>query len=406
MCATLLGGMLAVGVNYFADCAGHKAEPIILAAAVFVQSGATTFARFYPGIKTKYDYGLLVFILTFSFMTISGYRVHNLFVQASQRLASIIVGCVLCILISLFVCPIWAGEDLHKLTIHNMEGLAQSCEGCVAEFFRGGDSDKDKVSKGYKCVLNSTSLEESLANFARWEPAHGSFGFRYPWLQYLKMGAAMRGCAYYVEALNGCLNSETMAPSSVKSHMAAPCMQIAAECSKVLIQLADSIKTMTKNPNSDLMIEKMNKAMEELQKCLISHPELFNVSKRWQINDDDGGNNTDSEAKNLLQFSIHKQVKNAEKTQKKSAIENSKKTAINFMDGLAVATVACLLKEIVARLSTVIKAVDELGKRANFKSAENKQITVLLIPPLSPAAAKEGSPPPSLKKVLRRCTSV
>ncbi|GLJ55831.1 hypothetical protein SUGI_1198740 [Cryptomeria japonica] len=129
MCATSLGGSLAVGVNCVADCAGHKAEPIILAAAA------------------RYDYGLLIFILTFSFIAVSGYRVDNLFVEAYERLATIVI------------CPIWAGEDLHKLIIHNMEGLAESCEGCVAEYFRdGGDSHKDKVSKGYKCVLNSASM--------------------------------------------------------------------------------------------------------------------------------------------------------------------------------------------------------------------------------------------------------
>ncbi|GLJ55832.1 hypothetical protein SUGI_1198750 [Cryptomeria japonica] len=186
------------------------------------------------------------------------------------------------------------------------------------------------------------------ANFARWEPAHGPFGFKYPWLQYLKIGAAMRYCAYCVEALNGCLNSETMAPQSVPSHMRAPFMQTAAECSKVLRQLADSIKSMTKNPNSDLMIDQLNRVVEELQNYLISHPQLFIDSKRCQIIDD-----------------------NVEE-------KNSKETTIiiNIMDGLAVATVACLLKEIVGRLSTVIKAVDDLGKRANFKLVENNQIII------------------------------
>ena len=46
---------------------------------------------------------------------------------------------------------------------------------------------------------------------------------------------------------------------------------------------------------------------------------------------------------------------------------------VSFMDTAPLATVACLLTEIVARLGTVIKAVDELGERANFTTVGNKQ---------------------------------
>lgn len=46
------------------------------------------------------------------------------------------------------------------------------------------------------------------ANFARWEPAHGCFSFKHPWKQYPKIGAAMRSCAYCIEALGSCIDSE------------------------------------------------------------------------------------------------------------------------------------------------------------------------------------------------------
>lgn len=46
------------------------------------------------------------------------------------------------------------------------------------------------------------------ANFARWEPPHGSFSYQHPWKQYLKVGTAMRSCAYCLEALNSCINNK------------------------------------------------------------------------------------------------------------------------------------------------------------------------------------------------------
>lgn len=405
--ATLLGGILAVGVNYLADLAGHRAEPIILGGGVFLLSTSSTFARFFPKIKARYDYGVLIFILTFSFMAISGYRVDNLIKVAYQRLATIIIGCILCILISLLICPIWAGEDLHKLIIRNLEGLAGSLEGCVTAYFKESledDTDHDNPSMGYKCVLNSKASEESLANFARWEPPHGQFGFGYPWKQYITIGARMRYCAYCVEALNGCLNSEIQAPYFLREHLRTPCMNIVTESSKVMVELADSIKTMTRITNIDLMIYRLNRAVEELQNYLMSQPELFIDSKRWQIVGETPEHKIvnikatpPSESKNLQLFGITKSE--GEKGEgKKMAIMSSEDKisrhedislkmddsgknnvkkhesmqSVPFMETLPLATVASLLTEIVARLETVIIAVDELGKRANFTTIVDK----------------------------------
>lgn len=414
--ATLLGGILAVGVNYLADLAGHTAEPIILGGGVFLLSTSSTFARFFPKIKARYDYGVLIFILTFSFMAISGYRVDNLIQVAYQRLATIIIGCILCILISLLICPIWAGEDLHKLIILNLEGLAGSLEGCVTAYFKESledDTDHDNPSMGYKCVLNSKASEESLANFARWEPPHGQFGFGYPWKQYITIGARMRYCAYCVEALNGCLNSEIQAPYFLREHLMTPCMNIVTESSKVMVELADSIKTMTRITNTDLMIDRLNRAVEELHNYLMSQPELFIDSKRWQFVGETPEHKIvnikatpPSESKNLQLFSITKSD-GEEGEAKKMAIMSSEDKishpedislkmddfgknnvkkhesmqSVPFMETLPLATVASLLTEIVARLQTVIIAVDELGKRANFTTiADNDDALVKVTP--------------------------
>lgn len=116
--------------------------------------------------------------------------------------------------------------------------------GCVAEYFKkkdvstneNEDEETNMKLQGFKCVLNSKGTEESMvtlqiiygpthflfaaaygsfffsisqANLARWEPAHGSFNFRHPWQLYVKIGAAMRRCAYCLENLSICMNYET-----------------------------------------------------------------------------------------------------------------------------------------------------------------------------------------------------
>lgn len=99
-------------------------------ASVFlVAAAASTFSRFFPRIKARYDYGVLIFILTFSMVAISGYRVEELLEMAHERLLTIIIGGGTCMIISVFLCPVWAGEDLHKLIASNIEKLANCLEG-------------------------------------------------------------------------------------------------------------------------------------------------------------------------------------------------------------------------------------------------------------------------------------
>lgn len=90
---------------------------------------ASSFTRFIPRIKARYDYGVLIFILTFSMVSVSGFRVDKLFELAHDRLATIAIGGATCIIVSICVCPVWAGEDLHKLVASNIEKLANYLEG-------------------------------------------------------------------------------------------------------------------------------------------------------------------------------------------------------------------------------------------------------------------------------------
>lgn len=170
----MLAGALGVGAQQLASLFGDEGEPIVLGILVFLlgkfpnsifffsllsnllinqkilayihflcwftrliwigwayAATASTFSRFFPRIKARYDYGVLIFILTFSLVAVSGYRVNEILELAHQRLSTILVGGATCIIISIFVCPVWAGEDLHKMIVSNMEKLASFFEGTI-----------------------------------------------------------------------------------------------------------------------------------------------------------------------------------------------------------------------------------------------------------------------------------
>lgn len=85
--------------------------------------------RFFPNVKRRYDYGVLVFILTFSLVAVSGYRVGQVLELAHQRLSTILIGGATCMIISIFVYPVWAGQDLHSLVASNIEKIGAFLEG-------------------------------------------------------------------------------------------------------------------------------------------------------------------------------------------------------------------------------------------------------------------------------------
>ncbi|XP_038993428.1 aluminum-activated malate transporter 10-like [Hibiscus syriacus] len=127
--ATFLAGFLAVGVHWLASRSGETLEPYVVGASVFLLASAATFSRLIPSVKSLFDYGAMVFILTFSFVVVSGYRVDKLFEFAHNRISTIIIGTSLCIIVIMLVCPIWSGQELHSLIVRNMDKLADSLDG-------------------------------------------------------------------------------------------------------------------------------------------------------------------------------------------------------------------------------------------------------------------------------------
>lgn len=90
---------------------------------------AATYMRFLPDIKKNYEYGVVIFLLTFNLITVSSYRVDNVLKIAYDRFYTIAIGCGICLVMSLLVFPNWSGEELHNSNVSKLEGLAMSIDG-------------------------------------------------------------------------------------------------------------------------------------------------------------------------------------------------------------------------------------------------------------------------------------
>ncbi|MBA0763273.1 hypothetical protein Gotri_012748 [Gossypium trilobum] len=347
---TFLAGFLAVGVHWVASQSGERVEPFVVGASVFLLASAATFSRLIPSVKSRFDYGALIFILTFSFVAVSGYRVDKLFELAHHRISTIIIGSSLCILVIMLVCPIWSGQELHSLIVRNMDKLADSLDGCVTQYFNQsgeGTNSKEEATdnklQGYKCVLSSKASEESMANFGRWEPSHGQFNFRHPWKQYLKIGASMRSCAYCIEALNSCIKSENQAAKLIKQHLGSGCLKVSSSSSNVIRELAETVKTMKKKSSTtDLLAEEMKSAVQGLQNDFKTIPHLLNPSAI-------PGNKT-----------------------LETACSEATTPTVTLMELVPVVTLASILIEISGRIEALVDAVEELAKLAEFGINDDK----------------------------------
>ncbi|CAN1772448.1 Aluminum-activated malate transporter 8 [Linum perenne] len=263
--ATLFAGALGVGAQHLAALSGHKGEPVVLGILVFLLASTSTFMRFFPKIKARYDYGVLIFILTFALVTVSGYRVDELLTLAEQRVVTIIIGGATCMVVSICICPVWAGEDLHKLVSSNIDKLGCYLEGIYIYI---NDEKTRVIFDNLKSVLTSKSTEDILANLARWEPRHGQFRLKHPWKQYLKTAAAARHCAYQIEALNGYIYSGIQAPKEFQNKIKESCTRMSEESGMALRSLASSMKSMTDPSPANVHVENSKAAMKDLKVAL------------------------------------------------------------------------------------------------------------------------------------------
>ncbi|KAI4334182.1 hypothetical protein L6164_018902 [Bauhinia variegata] len=331
MLATLLAGSLGVATHRVATLCGEKGQIVLISLSIFVAAGTVTFMRFFPEMKARYDYGMLIFILTFSLVSVTGYGENELLEEACERLLTIIFGSILAITICICICPVWIGKDLHNLVSSNIEKLAQFFQGFGDDYF--DDSKNNTVVvvdksflQGYKSVLNSKTTEENMANLARWEPCHGNFKFGHPWKQYLKIGALTRACAYKIEALNVYTNSEQTTPNELRIKIQESCRNVSSECGKALKESSLSVRNMIMSTGPNPHVANAKNAAESLKFILRTNP--------W-------------EGADLLQIT-------------------------------QAAGVASLLIDVVGSIEKICQAIDELASLAKFKKIETTEPTQLL----------------------------
>ncbi|EPS66034.1 hypothetical protein M569_08747, partial [Genlisea aurea] len=232
---TVSAGALAAGVHSATVMLkGKYAKLVFLQLSLFLLVSGATFWRFAPPVKAQFDHGVVIFMATFTLVSVSGYRTDSLDL-VQDRTITIGIGVSMCIVMSMVFWPAWAGNELHNLIKANMEILSRSLDGTsIAGCFNKDSGDLNgKTRAEYDNLLDSKATEESLANFARWEPVNRNFCSVHPWKEYLKLGDSIRSCARIVDALDSVVNSETWAPNFMKDQFSKICVKLASNTSSI-----------------------------------------------------------------------------------------------------------------------------------------------------------------------------
>lgn len=321
--ATFLGGMCGVGSHKLASLSGEMLEPFLLGLSVFIIAEVTTFMRFFPTMKARFDYGLLIFILTFSLISVSAYRDDEVLDIAIQRMTTILIGSLTAVTVCIVLWPVWAGTDLHQLITSHLDELGHFFQEFGVKYFeitsKATLKDNSEASlDGFKSVIESKNNIDSLVNLARWEPRHGRFKYRHPWTQYQKIGNLTRRCACKAEALHGFLHSQIQAAKEVKEKLQEQCITMSKESGKALKELSVALTQMRAPSNAKPHIQNAKQAAEKLNMLL--------TSIMW------------------------------------------KDINLSVSDVTPASTVASLLVEVVNCTEEIDKAVQELASLASFKS--------------------------------------
>ncbi|MED6139227.1 Aluminum-activated malate transporter 9 [Stylosanthes scabra] len=365
-----------------------------------------------------YEYGFRVFLITFCYIVVSGYRTGDFVHTSVNRFLLIAIGAAVSVGVNVCIYPIWAGEDLHNLVGKNFMGVAKSLEGVVNNYLNCVEYDRipskiltyqasdDPVYSGYRSAVESSSQEEALLGFAVWEPPHGRYRmFKYPWHNYVKVGGALRHCAFMVMAMHGCILSEIQAPPEKRQVFQSELKKVCAEAAKVLRELGNKVKKMEKLGEDDILFD-VHEAAEELQQKIDKKSFLLVNSESWEIGNRPRAKGEQQEFSNMddqRRFLEYKSLSEAVLDLRSVDVQKNwdEQAAPGFVEGninkkqpswpahvsfkadvvlkeeesktyesassLSLATFTSLLIEFVARLQNLVDSFEELGEKARFK---------------------------------------
>ncbi|XP_062225152.1 aluminum-activated malate transporter 9-like [Phragmites australis] len=416
---SVLAGVFAIIVIQVAMSSGHIAEPYIIGFSIFLIGGLTSFMKLWPSL-VPYEYGFRVILFTYCLIIVSGYRMGNPIRIAMDRLYSIAIGGLVAVIVNAFICPIWAGEQLHKELVNNFNSLADSLEECVKKYISDDGSEHPDFSKTVmddfpdepafrKCraTLNSSAKLDSLANSAKWEPPHGRFKhFFYPWAEYVKVGNVLRHCAYEVMALHGCVHSEIQAPYNLRCAFQSEILDATSQAAELLRGIAKDVNNMKWSLQTSLL-KHVHVSTERLQHSIDLHSYLFTATHEdnsakaqlktarfvsFNLNDftkqsDEleskvTGTTTTPSAVPMQAESYHEMMKRQQRrlhswpSREVDDFEDDgnvvsdmipRMRALESTTALSLVTFTSLLIEFVARLDHLVEAVEKLAKMARFK---------------------------------------
>ncbi|CAH9106692.1 unnamed protein product [Cuscuta europaea] len=366
-----LGSMIAVGlaiaVSEIAVRSGHIAEPMVIGTAIFLVAMITALMKLWPPL-VPYEYGFRVTLFTFCLIIVSGYRTESAIKFSVDRIYSIVIGTIIAVLVNVLVCPVWAGELLHKELVSSFNVVADSLEDCVRKYLEEDDGrpsylkfrDEPAAYLKSRAALSSPEKIESLAISAKWEPPHGRFSHViYPWSEYVKVGEVLRCCACEVIALHGVLHAEIQAPYSVRTTFHKEIQEAAAYAIEVVRVLGKDISDMQQSLKG-CHLAKVHTSTRRLQKAIENHMHLLIISSKQDQQISQTSLSDLDELSEQPCNRIYSWLSTRDNLDPQMETLESNAT-------LSVTTFACLLIQLIARLDHLVDAVDKLSEMAKFK---------------------------------------